>query len=84
MTTPTEVVFTDNRGRGEFGHPRTPYLRFEDEDGAITLQPLPTDATRAEALMWKRNPRKAVRIASSLKAAAAGSDVAADMAADDL
>ena len=34
--------------------------------------------------MWKRNPREAARIASSLNAAAAGSGVAADLAADDL
>lgn len=59
-------------------------MRFEDEDGVITLHPIPTDVTRAEALMWKRNPRGAARIASSLNAASAGSGVAADLAAGDL
>ena len=49
---------TDDRGRGPLGHPRTPYMRLEDEDGVITLHPIPTDVTRAEALMWKRNPRR--------------------------
>jgi hypothetical protein len=48
------------------------------------LDPVPTDVTRAEVLMWKRNPREAARIASSLKAAAADSGVAAEMPADDL
>jgi hypothetical protein len=46
--------------------------------------PIPTDVTRAEALMWKRNPCEAARIASSLKAAAADSGVSAEMPADDL
>ncbi len=69
MTAPAEVILTDDRGRGPLGHPRTPYMRFEDEDGVITLHPIPTDVTRAEALMWKRNPREAARIASSLNAA---------------
>ena len=59
-------------------------MRFEDEDGVITLHPIPTDVTRAEALMWKRNPREAARIASSLNAASAGSGAAADLAAGDL
>jgi hypothetical protein len=57
-------------------------MRFEDEDGVITLHPIPTDVTRAEALMWKRNPREAARIASSLNAAAAGRGTAADLTAD--
>lgn len=48
------------------------------------LDPIPTDVTRAGALMRKRNPREAPRIASSLKAAAADSGVAAEMPADDL
>jgi hypothetical protein len=59
-----------------------------DEDytpyGVITLHPISTDVTRAEALMWKRNPRGAARIASSLNAAADGSGVAVDPKADDL
>jgi len=59
-------------------------MRFEDEDGVITLHPMPTDVTRAEALMWKRNPREAARIASSLSAAAAHTGVAVDLPADDL
>jgi hypothetical protein len=84
MSAPAEVILTDDRGRGPLGHPRTPYLRFEDEDGVITLHPIPTDVTRAEALMWKRNPREAARTASSLNAAAAGSGVAAEMTEDDL
>ena len=84
MAAPAEVIFTDDRGRGPLGHPRTPYMRLEDEDGVITLHPIPTDVTRAEALMWKRNPREAARIASSLNAAADGSGVAADLTADDL
>ena len=79
MTTPAEVILTDDRGRGPLGHPRTPYIRFEDEDGVITLHPIPTDVTRAEALMWKRNPREAARIASSLNAAAADSGVAVEI-----
>ena len=45
---------------------------------------MPTEVTRAEALLWKRNPREAARIASSLNAAATDSGVAADLAADDL
>jgi len=84
VTAPAEVILTDDRGRGPLGHPRTPYMRFEDEDGVITLHPIPTDVTRAEALMWKRNPREAARIASSLNAASAGSGVAADLATGDL
>lgn len=84
MTAPAEVILTDDRGRGPLGHPRTPYMRLEDEDGVITLHPLPTDVTRAEALMWKRNPREAARIASSLNAASEGSGVATDLAAEDL
>ena len=84
MTTPAEVILTDDRGRGPLGHPRTPYIRFEDEDGVITLHPIPTDVTRAEALMWKCNPFEAARIASSLKAAAADNGVTAEMSADDL
>jgi hypothetical protein len=59
-------------------------MRFEDEDGVITLHPIPTDVTRAEAIMWKRNPREAARIASSLNAAAADTGVAADLTDDDL
>jgi hypothetical protein len=59
-------------------------MRFEDEDGVITLHPIPTDVSRAEALMWKRDPREAARIASSLNAAAADSGVAADLTPDDL
>lgn len=50
----------------------------------ITLHPIPTDITRTEALMWKRNPREAARIASSLKAAAADSGVAAELTDDEL
>jgi hypothetical protein len=46
------------------------------------LRPVRTDVTRAEALMRKRNPLEAARIASSLKAADSG--VAAEMPADDL
>lgn len=84
MTAPAEVILTDERGRGPLGHPRTPYLRLEDDDGVITLHPIPTDVTRAEALMWKRNPREAARIASSLNAAARGSGVAAELTAEDL
>ena len=84
MTALAEVIFTDERGRGPLGHPRTPYIRFEDEDGVITLHPIPTDVTRAEALMWKRNPREAARIASSLNAAAADSGVAMDLTDDEL
>jgi hypothetical protein len=84
MSTRAEVILTDDRGRGPLGHPRTPYLRFEDEDGVITLHPIPTDVTRAEALMWKRNPREAARIASSLNAAADDTGVASDVAAEDL
>jgi hypothetical protein len=84
MTAPAEVILTDERGRGPLGHPRTPYIRMEDEDGVITLHPLPTDVTRAEALMWKRNPREAARIASSLNAATDASGVAADLAPEDL
>jgi hypothetical protein len=84
MTAPAEVILTDERGRGPLGHPRTPYIRMEDEDGVITLHPLPTDVTRAEALMWKRNPREAARIASSLNAATEASGVAADLAPEDL
>ena len=84
VTVPAEVILTDDRGRGPLGHPRTPYMRFEDEDGVITLHPIPTDVTRAEALMWRRNPREAARIASSLDAAAADSGVAADLTADEL
>jgi hypothetical protein len=84
MTAMPEVILTDERGRGPLGHPRTPYMRLEDEDGVITLHPLPTDVTRAEALMWKRDPREAARIASSLNAAAAGSGVAAELTAEDL
>ncbi len=84
MTAPAEVIMTDDRGRGPLGHPRTPYMRFEDEDGVITLDPMPTDVTRAEALMWKRNPREAARIASSLNAAADHTGVAVDLPADDL
>jgi hypothetical protein len=48
------------------------------------LRPVRTDVTRAEALMWKRNPLEAARIASSLKAAAADNGVTAEMSADDL
>lgn len=48
------------------------------------LDPIPNGVTRAEALMWKRNPREAARIASSLNAAAADSGMAAEMPADDL
>jgi hypothetical protein len=44
----------------------------------------PRDVTRAETLMWIRNPREAARIAASLAAAAAGHGVAADMAVEDL
>ena len=84
MTSPAEVILTDDRGRGPLGHPRTPYMRFEDEDGVITLHPIPTDVTRAEALMWKRNPREAARIASSLNAVAADSGVAAELTDDEL
>jgi hypothetical protein len=84
MTALAEVILTDDRGRGPLGHPRTPYLRFEDEDGVITLHPIPTDVTRAEALMWKRNPREAARIASSLNAAAADAGVAMDLTDDEL
>jgi hypothetical protein len=84
MTAPAEVILTDERGRGPLGHARTPYIRMEDEDGVITLHPLPTDVTRAEALMWKRNPREAARIASSLNAATEASGVAADLAPEDL
>jgi hypothetical protein len=47
-------------------------------------RPVRTDVTRAEALMRKRNPLEAACIASSLKAAAADSGVAAEMPADDL
>lgn len=84
MTVPAEVIITDDRGRGPLGHPRTPYMRFEDEDGVITLHPIPTDVTRAEALMWKRNPREAARIASSLNAAAVDCGVAAELTDDEL
>lgn len=84
MTAPVEVILTDERGRGPLGHARTPYMRFEDEDGVITLHPIPTDVTRAEALMWKRNPREAARIAASLNAAADQTGVAADLSADEL
>jgi hypothetical protein len=84
MTAPAEVILTDDRGRGPLGHPRTPYIRFEDEDGVITLHPIPTDVTRAEALMWKRNPREAARIASSLNAATADSGVATELTDDEL
>ncbi len=84
MTASAEVIVTDDRGRGPLGHARTPYMRFEDEDGVITLHPIPTDVTRAEALMWRRNPREAARIAASLNAAADGTGVAADLTADDL
>jgi len=48
------------------------------------LRPVRTHVTRAEALMQKRNPFEAARIASSLKAAAADSGVAAEMPADDV
>jgi hypothetical protein len=53
------------------------------------LRPVRTDVTRAEALIWKRNPLEAARIASSKAAAvdsgaAAGSGVAAEMPADEL
>ena len=58
--------------------------RFEDEDGVVAMHPIPTDVTRAEALMWKRNPREAARIASSLNAAAADSDAAAELTDDEL
>src|SRR5260370_33979537 len=84
MTAPAEVILTDDRGRGPLGHPRPPYMRFEDEDGVITLHPIPTDVTRAEALMRNRNPREAARIASSLNAAAADSGVTADLPPDHL
>jgi hypothetical protein len=84
MTAPAEVILTDDRGRGPLGHPRTPYMRVEDEDGVITLHPIPTDVTRAEAFMWRRNPREAARIAASLNAAADDSGVAADLPAGDL
>jgi hypothetical protein len=84
MKVPAELIVTDDRGRGPLGHPRTPYLRFEDEDGVITLHPVASEVTRAEALAWRRSPREAARIASSLNAAAAGHGVAADLAADDL
>ena len=55
----------------------------------VTVAPIealwiPTDVTRAEAVLWKRNPREAARIASALNAAATDSGVAADPAADDL
>lgn len=84
MTAPAEVIVTDDRGRGPLGHARTPYMRFEDEDGVITLHPIPTDVTRAEALMWRRNPREAARIASALNAAAGGTGVAAEVNESDL
>jgi hypothetical protein len=48
------------------------------------LRPISTDVTRAEALMWKRNPHEAARIASSLNAAGTDNGVAAEMPADDL
>lgn len=84
MAGAVEVILTDDRGRGPLGHPRTPYMRFEDEDGVITLHPIPTDVTRAEALMWRRNPREAARIAASLNAAADQTGMAVDMNADEL
>ena len=84
MTAPAKVIITDDRGRGPLGHPRALYQRFEDEDGVITLHPVPAEAAGTEALTWRRNPREAARIASSLNAAASGSGVAADLAADDL
>jgi hypothetical protein len=61
---------------------RHPLLRFNEF--MTHLRPVRTDVTRAEALMWKRNPLEAARIASSLKAAAADSGVTAEMPADDL
>jgi hypothetical protein len=84
MAAPTEVILIDECGRGPLGHPRTPYLRLEDDDDVIILRPIPTDVTRAEALMWKRNPREAARIASSLNAAAQGSGVVAELTSDEL
>lgn len=79
-----EVIVTDDRGRGPLGHARVPYLRYEEEDGVITLHPIPTDVTQAEALMWRHNPREAARIASSLNAAADRSGVAVDVSLEDL
>ena len=52
-------------------------MQFEDQDGVNTMQLIPTYVTHTEALMWKRNPQEAARIASSLKAAAAGRGKAA-------
>lgn len=83
VTSP-EVILTDDRGRGPLGHPRTPYMRFEDEDGVITLHPIPTDVTRAEAMMWRHNPREAARIASALDATKSGTVVTADVPETDL
>jgi hypothetical protein len=79
MTSPVEVILTDDRGRGPLGHARTPYMRFEDEDGVITLHPIPTDVTRAEAMMWRKNPREAARIASALNAVRDGTAVIAEI-----
>jgi hypothetical protein len=74
-----DMIVTDERGRGPLGHSRRPYLRTEDEDGVILLYPMPTDVTEAEALMWRRNPREAARIAASLNAAANGTGVAVEL-----
>jgi hypothetical protein len=84
MPAPAEVIFTDDRGRGPLGHPRTPYMRFEEEDGTIVLHPIPTDVTHAEALMWKHNPREAARIASALKAVKDGDAVITEISESDL
>jgi hypothetical protein len=61
---------------------RRPLLSFNEF--MTHLRPVRTHVTRAEALMQKRNPFEAARIASSLKAAAADSGVAAEMPADDV
>jgi hypothetical protein len=61
---------------------RHPILR--SNESMTHLRPVRTGVTRAEALMWKRNPLEAARVASSLKAAAADSGAAAEMPADDL
>jgi hypothetical protein len=51
---PMLSVIATRPGRGPLGNPRTPYMRFEDEDGVIILHPMSTDVTRAKALMWRR------------------------------
>jgi hypothetical protein len=84
MAAPAEVIFTDDRGRGPLGHPRTPYMRVEDEDGTIILHPIPTDVTRAEALMWRHNPREAARIASALTAVQDDTGVITEIEESDL